>query len=457
MNPHLNFKIVFLSILFSVFNTLGFSQCILVADIKPGTTGSSISFMQSVGDRLFFSAWPADSSNFSLSAFEYSPSEGLTMITDNGIGLPSAMNPAEYNNSIYFTNYSSENGSQLYRYTDDRKLEVISKAIGPLIVFKDKLIFSSNDSLFSFESSSKKISYISEQSIYIGVSERSAIVVNDTLFYISPDNSLYCYDGQNSPTKITTQLYVRELAKFKGNLFFVADDPNCGTQLFKHEYSSKYSIKSCIRDEDGYLSPRSLTEFNGELYFGGVLDSKSIELWKYSDLTDEVKMVKEFSQNGDNYGNVMGLEVYNDKLFFSARSLFWNFDGQNFEKIYLESGIEAVQPSYICASSEGLYFSALHPLYGGELWKYAPLITSTDKDIINHSSQLQIYPNPSNGIFSVVAPEEIKSITVIDVNGISQKFDDYHNISLNSSGLFFVKVETVNKVYHTKLLVQHNN
>lgn len=457
MNTHLNFKTIFLSVLFFVFNTLGFSQCILEADIKPGTTSSSISFMQPAGDKLFFSAWPADSSNFSLSAFEYSPSEGLTLITDNGIGLSSVMDPVEYNNSIYFTTNSAKNGSQLYRYTTDRKLEIISKGMGPLSVFKDKLIFSSNDSLFSFESSSKEISYISEKSFNYGVSERSVIVLNDTLFYIGPGNSLYCYDGYNNPMKITTLLYVRELANYRDKMFFVADDPNCGTQLFKHEYADNYSIKSCIRDEKGYLSPRSLTEYNGELYFGGVLDSKGIELWKYSDLTDEVTLVKEFSQNGDDYGNVMNLVVCKDKLFFSARNLFWNFDGQNFEKIYLEPEIEAVQPSGICVSSDDLYFTASHPLYGRELWKYAPLITSTDKQQKSYSEELKIIPNPSNGIFSIVASEEIKSVTLIDMNGVTQKFDDYQNISFNGSGLFFVKVETVNKVYTTKVMMQGDN
>jgi hypothetical protein len=65
-----------------------------------------------------------------------------------------------------------------------------------------------------------------------------------------------------------------------------------------------------------------------------------------------------------------------------------------------------------------------------------------------------IYPNPTNGVISIVAPEQVSLVEIFDLNGRLLKTitDDFTQIQLEGKGLFILKIELPNKTIWRKVI-----
>ena len=74
--------------------------------------------------------------------------------------------------------------------------------------------------------------------------------------------------------------------------------------------------------------------------------------------------------------------------------------------------------------------------------------------------EIQIYPNPTNGLLTINALNDIEQITVYDNYGRLILRENHHStnirISLEDqvSGIYFVQVKTEDKLFNYKIILQ---
>jgi hypothetical protein len=74
-------------------------------------------------------------------------------------------------------------------------------------------------------------------------------------------------------------------------------------------------------------------------------------------------------------------------------------------------------------------------------------------------NQVSVYPNPSNGLVTVTAANNIKQVEVFDIAGkvifTSNNYTNKCNINTTAfnKGMYIIKVQTENAIETTKLLV----
>jgi len=78
------------------------------------------------------------------------------------------------------------------------------------------------------------------------------------------------------------------------------------------------------------------------------------------------------------------------------------------------------------------------------------------EDVVD--SELTVYPNPSSSIFNIDLPNEVKTISVVDISGktIIKKSDKdikpYVDLSDFKNGIYFINLEMDNKIITTKIV-----
>lgn len=78
------------------------------------------------------------------------------------------------------------------------------------------------------------------------------------------------------------------------------------------------------------------------------------------------------------------------------------------------------------------------------------------------TENIKIYPNPSDGNFTLVlSSEEQVLVTIVNAAGqllYEEGFEGIQNIQLNpelNSGLYYIRVEKAGKIYHVKLIIKN--
>lgn len=114
-------------------------------------------------------------------------------------------------------------------------------------------------------------------------------------------------------------------------------------------------------------------------------------------------------------------------------NLFYNVDGQ-----WRESSLKKAL--------------MIRPVFGG---RAITTISSPKNNLIDN---ITIYPNPAKNQLKIKSLSPIKQITISDVSGrlliINQNTDNQINISNLRSGIYFVKIQTSDKIITKKLLVK---
>jgi len=190
----------------------------------------------------------------------------------------------------------------------------------------------------------------------------------------------------------------------------------------------------------GFGRTLNLTKFNDEIYFSATDGQNGLDLWK-SDGTSEgtVSLCDDISEN--NLTSPRNLFVFRDKLYFVAA------DDHGFDRLWETNGIQ--HPILSCQEDD--FIIARYPRFtfiddciffigslngsGFEILKYCPKANNIEP-FNSFSTDLIIYPNPSNGQVFIqdLESEESTIFSLFNINGI-KIFETKINSSLKSINL----------------------
>jgi len=175
----------------------------------------------------------------------------------------------------------------------------------------------------------------------------------------------------------------RSLSVYDGRLFFAADDGTHGRELWAYDATTDEARMvadiNAGSDRSMPVSQGDFTEFDGRLFFTANDGTHGYELWAYDHITDETQLVADIypGDEGSAPGDEGGLLVHGDRLFFDAddgihgREL-WAYDAETNEASIvadINPGSSESLINSLTIYDGALYFSALGE-EGFGLWKY---------------------------------------------------------------------------------------
>lgn len=338
--------------------------------------------------------------------------------------------------------------------------------------------------------------------------------VNGTLYFEGSDNTytyaLFKSDGTAGgtvPVACTGACGVRpkELINANGILYFYAQEPNsgsgweiwrsdgtpAGTFMIKDIYSGFGN--DAITAYYGYL-----TNVNGIVYFKATDGVNGQELWKTDGTVAGTVMVKDISTTNSVGSVPMNLINVNGTLFFTATdntstTFLWKTDGTDAGTAIVSNSATFATGTYLDLVAVGnkLFFvgggyqltktdgtdagtqvlatyssgpvsltdvnGVLYYTVGKELWKYDPAIVGVNE--MTEKASLSIFPNPTNGKFTIELPYNHQQMNVEVYNVLGEKIFQQQNtneinLSASPKGVYFVRIYDDKKSYTTKISVE---
>jgi ELWxxDGT repeat protein len=175
-----------------------------------------------------------------------------------------------------------------------------------------------------------------------------------------------------------------ELVTFQGKLFFTADTPSAGRELWVSDGTANgTTLFRDLRSGSADSNPRNLIVVNGKLFFTAIT-AAGRELWVSDGTAGGTHLVKDI-RPGAAGSNGSQLTAVGSRLFFTANN------GQTGTELWASDGTAAgtvqvrdIQPGSAGSSPEGLtnsggtlFFSANDGTHGRELWKSGGAAQST--------------------------------------------------------------------------------
>lgn len=182
------------------------------------------------------------------------------------------------------------------------------------------------------------------------------------------------------------------LVSVNGTLYFTADDPLNGTEL----WVSNGTKTTTLLAKDIFVgsadsNPQWLVSVNGLVYFAANDGTRGAELWRSDGTLDGTSRVKDI-QNGAIGSNPSWLTNVNGILFFVATDSaggteLWKSDGTSVGTVRVKdivSGTGSSNPAFLTNVNGTLFFTATDAAGGTELWKSDGTVAGTVrvKDIV---------------------------------------------------------------------------
>ncbi|WP_182864638.1 ELWxxDGT repeat protein [Stieleria mannarensis] len=280
----------------------------LVADLLPGPDGSLPEELTVVGTELFFTAlddfgetdlWKTDGTT-----------AGTTLVFDSDV------NEAYYfrdltasGEKLFFTAYQYQTGYELWVHDQATGGTMLVKDINPdqSIIDRPQELTDVNGTLFftSYENGYENRELWKSDGTAAGTVMVKDLAI-DTSDPLNPDPSISSY-----PTSLTN---------IDGVLFFVADDPNSGVELFRSDGTSGGTVQVADLNPNGSSYPDDLTAFDGHVFFSADDGVTGRQLFKSHVGSGDTTMVA--GAAGDGVApNPTDLEVVGQTLFFAAEGV----------------------------------------------------------------------------------------------------------------------------------------
>lgn len=192
----------------------------------------------------------------------------------------------------------------------------------------------------------------------------------------------------NTETFGTSGSIPEDLTVMGGKLYFKADTPGTGSELFVYDpVLGEASLAADINSGDGSSGPYDLTELGGKLYFRAYreIPFTGVELWVYDPILEEASLAADINTDGSYHGsssNPRDMTGLDGKLYFRADipatgSELFVYDPVLEEASLaadIRSGDGSSTPDYLTELDGKLYFGAYIPDTGGELFVYDPVL-----------------------------------------------------------------------------------
>jgi len=183
---------------------------------------------------------------------------------------------------------------------------------------------------------------------------------------------------------------LRYLTEVKGTLYFQANDPIHGKELWRSDGTSAGSV--LVKDINPFddSNPSNLAQLNGTLYFTANDGTSGPELWKSDGTATGTVLVKDIfsGMSGSGPNHLTGM---NGTLYFTANdgtngTELWKSDGTASGTVLVKDitpGMPGSDPNFLTELNGTLFFQASDGSNGVELWKSdgTPAGTVLVKDI----------------------------------------------------------------------------
>lgn len=455
------------------------SGTVLVKDIWPGSSSSYIENFTVSNNILYFSA---NDGNSGQELWKTDGTASGTVLVKNiassGGSFPT--NLTDVNGTLFFSAYTAANGIELWKSDGTTAGTVMVKDIKPgaenafstssFFNMNGTLYFSADDGINGEElwkSDGTSAGTVMVKDIRAGsmgglnISNIQYFQAYKGLVYFSANDGasgveLWKSDGTSNGTVIVKDIRsgnmtsdLKELIVYNDLLYFSAYDGLSATQLWKSDGTSSGTMLAFTK---GPGSARSLTVMGDNLYFRGSTTTNGEELYKYDGSAAIPNDSLKLSVNSLNFtksGSTIQVQLTSNANWVTSGKASWvtltpsTGNGNAVLNITASANTSSSIRTNTITFTAGLATKTL-------------LITqdaTVSVSEINKTDNLNIYPNPSSGIFNISSTQTISNIDVYDVTGklvYYQNNTKQTNASLDlsnlSNGIYFIYTATENGV-----------
>ncbi|MFA6260701.1 MAG: T9SS type A sorting domain-containing protein [Bacteroidia bacterium] len=325
----------------------------------------------------------------------------------------------------------------------------------PMLAYKNKIYFqgitsfSSPTGLYSSDGTSAGTGVVKSGP---GFNPQHFTVFNDTLFFQAKESNtgLWKTDGTTAGTVNVNEIGFNSDARiFKNNMYY-----SVGHSMYKSDGTTAGTV--VLQDSVGVILGMNSTFFLSR-YMRSLPTPPYYEyyFWRSDGTTAGTVRV------ADSIANAASFAVLNDKMYSATLgTALWESDGTEAGTKKLLSGTIPYPPFIL---NNTVFFSNFGSGTGYELWSYSTGSTGLD-EAQNVRNEMSIYPNPGADHFQFKLEDASAadvSITiyntsgakVIAATGVNQL--ESINITSLANGIYFVNIHDGEKVYRSKLIIQH--
>lgn len=382
----------------------------LIKDIWTGTTGSWPSNFITYNNKLFFTAEEPGSGGMHHVLYTTDGTSANTSVITTGPWTMSSMYYVQMNNKFYFKANSSVATTGVELWESDGTAantvmikDILSGAAGsnPEYMTKlgnNKFVFSAHDPATGYE--------------------------------------IYISDGTAAGTTLLKDIrtgvgnsYPSRFKEWNGKIFFIANDGVNGAEPWVTDGTAAGTMM--LANTDGAATDgATYSDFcvvNNKVLFGAKTTTQGKELWETDGTSAGTKVFMDINTSGDAMDQAFEDCVFDGRLYFVAN------DGTNGNEPWVTDGTTAGTKmlANICAGSKSsmwtseyrfkkvkdkILFVANDSVSGSEIWVIdAPAVGV--EQIAHTEEVLNIYPNPSTGIFFLQSEIAFSKVRVINTTG----------------------------------------